>query len=796
MTDPLSAADAASRPPVTVVFDVTGLQWDELCTVEALQGLVNRQGPRLYLHHGEPADRRWLDIYSERAGLTYERVASMPELLKRFRPACRGLVVYDAAVDGCRYVAITMAGVETLLPVSPAVLEGSSPAMRVDGQALPLSSLGYRIVQDLRGRFGSSISAYEWALTELMPRCSRRLAHSVDGGRVDGILTGVCGPMSGFDWQVMNKGFVFNLGAQARKMVSYGAEVGGDPAHAAMYERILRALRTPAQITGYGDPEDFWCLLLSRHGHYSFHAFHNWSFHSKVPARMEALRQAVRPSPDLVKPETDRYYVCFMTSEGDTMKGPLPFFYDSWFDPARGTVPINWGINPLMARLFPAMLDYYYATATPNDGFFAGPSGAGYTYPDVMPNVAEFGRHTRRFGRLADVACFDLWGAARPDVLETYGRASRPLGLSTFTTPARMWFLSDGTPVVHHELGYWQTYGLGSDPWPRAFADAAERARAIRRLVQRIERIASRVRPPFIILVYGDLHSYARHASLYAEVAAALDPARFRPARLDEAFAGVRAWAQQRIMVGTHSINEKPAWAVLSETTTRLPLRLTNGRNRRSAVSITTAGAHPVRAELKAHEVRDVAALTVSPGARLPGTVQVTVSASGSEERLDVDTVVVPGGRTHTSISCMGVFGADYMGHPSGEALADADALRGSAWLTPRPDGQYRCVVSGPYAAMAKGRYAVAFRLRRVGDAPAASDVKAVTLDIASGGYGATGGVRAQKTIAALALGSEWSWHVVEAEWLGLPDLMETRVWSHGTLRVAVDRIAVFHIGP
>lgn len=789
---------AADPAPTTVVFDVTGLTWDELVTAESLQGLVNRRGPRLYLDHGEKADRRWLDIYAERAGLRYERAETLPDLLRRFRSATKGVVVYDTEVDGSRYVAVTIAGVEGLLPVSSAVLDGASPGIRSGGVANPLGAIGYRIVRNLRGKFTGSVAAYDWALQEMMPRCSGRLAHSVDGGRVDGILTGVCGPMSGFDWQVMNMGFVFNLGAQANKMVSYGAEVGGDAAQAAMYERILKALKPPAQITGYGDPEDYWCQLLSRHGHFSFHAFHNWSFHSKVPIGARRLRQSLRPTPDNTTPETERYYVCFMTSEGDTMKGPLPFFYDSWFDPARGSTPINWGINPLMARLFPAMLDYYYDTATPNDGFFAGPSGAGYTYPDVMPNVPAFGRHTGRYGALADVGCFDLWGGGRPDVLEQYARASKPLGLTTFTTPARMWFLPDGTPVAHHELGYWQTHGLKSKSWPSVFADDGERAKAVQRLVQRIERIAGRTRPPFIILVYGDLHSYSRHASLYAEVAAALDPKRFRPARLDEAFAGIRAWAGSRVMVGSQSVNERAAWAVLAGTRTHLPLRLTNGRPERTETTVTAAhpGHAPVRVALKPREVRDVVALTLQPGSSVGASVEVSVAAAGHEERITADVITAPGGHAYRSATSAGVFGSDYMGHPVGEAVKDPGALRGTAWRSPEPDGRYQCFVSGPYTHMPRGKYAVAFRLRRAGEGPARPGAKLVTLDVAAGGYGATGGVRGQTTVTADKLGVDWGWHIVEADWLGAPDLMETRVWTHGEVSVVVDRIAVFRVEP
>ena len=176
-----AATEAEAGPPPAAVLDVRGMAWEELCTAEAVQGLANRRGPRVYLNHGEPADQKWLEIYAERAGLRTEPVASLQELVTRFRRDFRGVVIYDAAVDGSRYAAITAAGVLGALPVCADVL-----------QRLP----GCGAVRlDLRGRFAKSAEACAWALAELMPRCSRRLAHSVDGGRADGILTGVCGPI-------------------------------------------------------------------------------------------------------------------------------------------------------------------------------------------------------------------------------------------------------------------------------------------------------------------------------------------------------------------------------------------------------------------------------------------------------------------------------------------------------------------------------------------------------------------------------------------------------------------------
>lgn len=957
----LSAGMAAARELApAVVLDAQALDWDERCTAEALQGLVNRQGPRLYLDTGESFEQRWLDIYAERAGLRYERAAGLREVLERFAPETNGLVVYDPTLDASRYVAITLAGVQGLIPVCPAVLEGRSSGLAsaadwpgvdfistgseslsswrqaanpqltllpgrglemregnadanspwsfislgpvaVDLDAYPffeadvtavtgddagwqikltwdrngdgqvsggedelclplehrsgvlrwditalggvagrqtfarvqlhvlgqgaavlwrrvrfvsadgrspaptasraLTGPGLTVRQDLRGRFPDTLAAYDWALRELMPRCSRRLAHTVNGGRVDGINVGVCGPMSGFDWQTQNRGFVFNLACTAEERISYGTICGGSPEQAAMYERILRALQTPAQINGYGDPEDVWCRLLSEHGHYSFHAYTNWSFHHKVPCPAEKLRQRVSFTPASTAPDLDRFYVCFMTSEGDTMKGPIPFFYGSWFDSARGEVPVNWGINPLMAELFPAMLQYYYDTASPDDYFFTGCSGAGYCYPDQMRDLDRFAGHTARACRAAGTPVIDLWGASRTDVQQHYVAATRPLGLTVNSAPARLQLMRDGTPVAYHELAYWQTDGLTDTSWTRAFATVEGRREGIGRIVRRIESVAARHRPPFIILVYGDLHSYAEHATLYRDVARVLDPRRFRPARLDEAMAGIRAWAGDRVVLGSESINERLAWAALAGVPTVVPLTLTNGRAvvTETRLQVRAADAACVATiRLEPHEVRQVRDLRLTVSAGATSKARLLLRAASHTDRITADLAVVDCRTAAAQAEFVACWSAAGLRHATGEATADAAALWGQAWASPSAGGQPECLVFGPYASMPPGRYLAAFRLK-LGAEPdpgLSAEVPLATLDVFAGGYSGTAQVVGKTEVRRRDFGGpdQWTWIGVEGHWDGLPSLMETRVYWHGQAPLLVDRVVIFRL--
>lgn len=47
----------------------------------------------------------------------------------------------------------------------------------------------------------------------------------------------------------------------------------------------------------------------------------------------------------------------------------------------RGKIALNWTISPALVDIAPGILNYYYRTATPLDGFVAGPSGMGYLMP-------------------------------------------------------------------------------------------------------------------------------------------------------------------------------------------------------------------------------------------------------------------------------------------------------------------------------------------------------------------------------------------------------------------------------
>merc|ERR1712232_1278230 len=142
-------------------------------------------------------------------------------------------------------------------------------------------------------------------------------------------------------------------------------------------------------------------------------------------------------------------------------------FGSAWADPRRGSLPIAWALNPLLAEQLPALIDYYAKTATANDSFVAGVGGAGYVFLNQLTPM-QLSRYAKRVGRiLQDYGpnVVDTYGFASFDLISNYsynaamgGKApaaylSQPSdwglpGLPSFKCPQPNNWQDDGTPVI------------------------------------------------------------------------------------------------------------------------------------------------------------------------------------------------------------------------------------------------------------------------------------------------------------------------------------------------------------
>ncbi|NUM53107.1 MAG: hypothetical protein HUU46_05635 [Candidatus Hydrogenedentes bacterium] len=401
--------------------------YDEALAVSCLQGVINRDAPRLFvLSSANARPKYWLDVMSEEgnwlAARTQTPAADLDALRDLAGECVKGAVIWDPNVPATVNVATTIAGVKDAVALSPELADQV------------LAKWNLPVLDDLRGKFDGSESgsakndAYRWAIREYLAKglCSSKLiclfedaAQCRDAGNISYVVTR--------DWAVKQRAFVFDLSP-------WGDEVPWDDRQQplgtdiATYRMVLEetlkqsAGKHMTELTGFfafwkysnvgGNPskhepvptewETVW--LISPYNCYQntiSSDCYNQSFHSQAPAARLTQR---RPAQSM-KLEA-KAYVCILMADYDSATPLYDFLPNHWGDSGRGRIPLAWGINPNLIETYPDVIAHFYATATDNDFFTADASAAGYFNPNrieaqYLPLMVE---HNKRFFDRADMS--------------------------------------------------------------------------------------------------------------------------------------------------------------------------------------------------------------------------------------------------------------------------------------------------------------------------------------------------------------------------------------------------------
>jgi hypothetical protein len=434
-------------------FDVSGKPYAQRLCAAAIQGIVNRSGPSIFLDYGiydDPEARRtnevflddalWygkyrallgnqdqhnLAYYRQAHGFQTQAIESLDELIHRHRESLYGCVVWEAAMSDTANLALMLAAQEDLLPVEGAMETWANQQ-------------GLVTRHDLRGKWQKRVDLYAWAFANLFDRSKPGVLACVEPGwqRPEFV-----------DYLVQQKIFTYSLSSRSKGLgdtllllLAFGpawlrevifflrldgpirrlglAMMSRRSAEVRLATRMQRAVQANPYPTIFGwhtkrDDELAFMLHLSANGLrlVPSHLAGNLSFHSQVKP-LGTPPPAPVPEIELDPQGT---YLTFTLSDGDQLMMMNSGELGNWYSAARGRVPFNWETQPLLAELAPALLEKYARTATANDCLVAGPSGAGYVIPPLAPDLPAYLKESRRVCLQAGIRVITFYVADPPE---------------------------------------------------------------------------------------------------------------------------------------------------------------------------------------------------------------------------------------------------------------------------------------------------------------------------------------------------------------------------------------------
>ncbi len=367
----------------------------------ALQGLVNKTQPRIYLYDVEREGKhKWPDLLDLK--ITEYPSDQKWELVRKYRKELSGLVLYSTEKSPhYMNLAATVGGLRNALPVTWSEYE-----------QLIQKKIDLPVVVDLTGlTFTTPVEIYSYLYDTYWKDCTKRLLISLnnrvpvnirDIGMAAGAAILWLEPRNQDENAVLRK-FLRDMKAGESIILGWWTE-----------ERAGIGIGTEYGISTI--PSDF---------------YDNATVHAGLSHQIE---MPVVPR----KPELEnKIYLAVFMSDGDNVQYCQHAMSKLWDDRGRGIIPINWTVSPGLADIGPGILNYYYKTATPNDFFASGPSGLGYALiydahnykwnTTKRENFEPYARLTERYLEKSGLRVITVWDQVNEDQMEVYARCCRYL---------------------------------------------------------------------------------------------------------------------------------------------------------------------------------------------------------------------------------------------------------------------------------------------------------------------------------------------------------------------------------
>lgn len=414
--------------------------FDALHCVAALQGIVNREMPQLYIDY-MAVDPFWLGKMREKGSYLEHAelvpLASIDEAISVFADRINGAVVWDEAVPSTNNVASTICGVENLVPVRHDPTPGSLYDRLIkNGPKL-------RVVKDLVGMFDGKTKIQGTNLDSTgSAKCDSYLwakVHYIDSGKCNPAEIGYwCDAfwlrapkdmsldnvgLTNHDFVVARRGFFCDLGVWDDEtprddpnqrlgldrdtlceifLSCYNANKGemihfsGFTPWAIKYTDHRNAggkhggvatewetTRIATSYNAYMDADAIGYVGMANASVFQHYPLPDRLVQNRPPTRSELEDKGYIDKDGKLAPLNFLYHYLGDYDSAAWMYNRMPAIWDS---PAREEVPSGWAFNPNLIERMPVVFDWCYDTKTPMDFFVAGDSGAGYVNPtNLLP---------------------------------------------------------------------------------------------------------------------------------------------------------------------------------------------------------------------------------------------------------------------------------------------------------------------------------------------------------------------------------------------------------------------------
>jgi hypothetical protein len=332
-------------------LDRSKLSGVERMVALSLQGVTSQHRPAMWV--GGAGSSIYPDELESAFGVTFVGNDDLWDLVSRFNTSLSGYLLFDANTSS-QSVAMSLSGLWGALAITP--------EMEPTAQALGLS-----LAMDVRGKD----EAWCWANygNEFNPTM---MAEQKQTEQFGAFL---------LDYPIAQKAFI------------YFDEACGD-----FRTQIALQLDNPL-IFGWGQEcgEFEFAKGASEGGAAVIPA--DWSSNLSVLSNVEnAIVVGNQHAADDGVTTDGTHYVAFVMSDGDNIQFMQNAFNDPpwWGNMYRGDFPMGWEMSPVLEHVAPSILQWIYATATPNDQAVGGPSGAGYAFPSVHADPTALALETAK----------------------------------------------------------------------------------------------------------------------------------------------------------------------------------------------------------------------------------------------------------------------------------------------------------------------------------------------------------------------------------------------------------------